>query len=274
LSQYEAVHLFIARARAVRPDFAVTSENAPALAEICHRLDGLPLAIELAAARVRLLPLEAILARLEHSLSLLTAGARDLPARQQTLRGAIAWSYDLLDEDEQRLFSRLAVFAGGFTVEAAEALAGDGAVDVLDGISSLLDKSLLRQDEQAGQSRFTMLQTIREYALERLESSGEAPAIRQRQAEYFLELVTRGAPTVFTADQLTWLRWLQVEQDNLRAALGWLKESGDSEAELRLAGGLWASGTSAASCVRGATGSRTCWPEPATRRPQRARKRC
>jgi predicted ATPase/class 3 adenylate cyclase len=239
LSQYEAVHLFIARARAVRPDFAVTSENAPALAEICHRLDGLPLAIELAAARVRLLPLEAILARLEHSLSLLTAGARDLPARQQTLRGAIAWSYDLLDEDEQRLFSRLAVFAGGFTVEAAEALAGDGAVDVLDGISSLLDKSLLRQDEQAGQSRFTMLQTIREYALERLESSGEAPAIRQRQAEYFLELVMRGAPTVFTADQLTWLRWLQVEQDNLRAALGWLKESGDSEAELRLAGGLW-----------------------------------
>ena len=152
LSQYAAVALFVERATAVKPDFAVTNANAPAVAEICVRLDGLPLAIELAAARIRLLSPEAMLARLGHGLALLTGGRRDLPARQQTLRDAIAWSYDLLDRDEQRLFRRLGVFVGGFTLEAAEAVCdgeGDLGIDVLDGLDSLVDKSLVQRQVEA-----------------------------------------------------------------------------------------------------------------------------
>ena len=181
MSQYEAVRLFIARAQAVKPDFTVTASNAPAVAEICFRLDGLPLAIELAAALVKMLPPQALLKRLEQRLPLLTGGARTLPARQQTMRNAIAWGHDLLAPDEQTLFRRLAVFPGGCTIEAAEAVASpDGTLDVFAGLASLVDKSLLRQDEGAdGEPRFRMLETVREFGLERLEASGEETACRR-----------------------------------------------------------------------------------------------
>src|SRR5204862_3931994 len=172
LRQYEAVRLFIERAQAAKADFAVTNASAPAVAEICYRLDGLPLALELAAARVKLFSPQALLARLEHRLALLTGGARDLPARHQTIRGAIDWSYHLLDAAEQTLFAGLGVFVGGCTLDAATAVCNatnDLALDVTDGIASLLDKSLLRLEEGAdGEPRVMMLETIREYALERL----------------------------------------------------------------------------------------------------------
>ncbi len=186
LSQYEAVALFIARAQAVKPEFQVTNANAPAVAEICVRLDGLPLAIELAAARSKMLPPQALLARLGQRFTLLTSGAQDVPARQQTLRNTIAWSYDLLDAGEQRLFRRLSVFVGGATLEAVEALyttLGDEPGQVLDGIASLIDKSLLRQTEQeAEEPRFVMLETIREYGREALTAHGEVEATRQAHA--------------------------------------------------------------------------------------------
>jgi predicted ATPase/class 3 adenylate cyclase len=245
LTQYEAVRLFVERARAVHVDFAVTNDNAPAVAAICHRLDGLPLAIELAAARIRLLAPEAMLARLEHRLPLLTGGARNLPARQQTLRGAMAWSYDLLDADEQALFCRLAVFVGGCTLEAAEAVgdpAGELGTDLLDGVDSLVAKSLLRQESTAdgAEPRFTMLETIREYALERLAERGEADALQRRHAAHYLALAEQSAGQVFAAEQDLWLGRLEAEHDNLRAALEWaLARDADDDAALRLAGALW-----------------------------------
>ena len=190
MSQYEAVALFVERAQAVKADFAVTSANAPAIAEICVKLDGLPLAIELAAARAKLLSPQALLARLEQRFDLLTGGPRDLPERQQTLRATIDWSYALLGPDEQTLFARLAVFVGGCTLEAAEAVCGGAGI--LTGLATLIDNSLLRQEEQAdGEPRFTMLESIRAYALERLEASGEADEIRRRHAEHFLSLADR-----------------------------------------------------------------------------------
>ncbi len=177
LSQYAAVALFLQCAQAARPDFQLTPANTRAIAEICVRLDGLPLAIELAAARIKLLPPQALLTRLEHRLQVLTSGAQDVPARQQTLRNTLAWSYDLLDAGEQRLFRRLSVFAGGCTLAAVEGLytaLGEMPADVLDGVASLMDKSLLRQVEQEEEeSRLLMLETIREYGLEVLVSSGE-----------------------------------------------------------------------------------------------------
>jgi predicted ATPase len=182
----DAVRLFVARAQAVKPDFALTPDNAVAVAEICRRLDGLPLAIELAAARLKVLPPAALLVRLDHRLPLLTGGGRDVPQRQQTMRHAIAWSHDLLPPQEQMLFRRLSVFAGGFTLEAAEAIAsepGEPGLDTLEGVASLLDKSLLRQEAgPGGEPRFTMLETVREFALEQLAASGEDAAIRQRHA--------------------------------------------------------------------------------------------
>jgi predicted ATPase len=198
LAQYAAVALFIQRALAVKPDFAVHNENAPAVAEICVRLDGLPLAIELAAARIKLLPPKALLARLGSRLELLRGGPRDLPARHQTLRRAIAWSHDLLDAGEKALFRRLAVFVDGCTLEAAEAVcnaAGDPStgsgraleLNVLDGMASLVDKSLLRQEEGVdGEPRLQMLQTIREYGLECLTASGETEATQRAHAGYYL----------------------------------------------------------------------------------------
>jgi predicted ATPase/class 3 adenylate cyclase len=243
LSQYEAVRLFIERARAAKADFAVTSENAPAVAEICARLDGLPLAIELAAARVKLLPPKAMLGRLGRRLKLLTGGARDLPERQRTLRGAIEWSHTLLDDGEKTLFARMAVFSGGRTLEAIEAVCDaqeDLAVDAFEGVSSLLDKSLLRQEEgQEGEPRFVMLETIHEFAREKLGESGEAEEIGRAHAEYFLALAEAAEPELMGADQVSWLERLEAEHDNLRAALSWSLEVGDAESALRIGGALW-----------------------------------
>jgi predicted ATPase/class 3 adenylate cyclase len=239
LLQYEAVRLFVERAQAVRSGFTLTPETAAAVAEITRRLDGLPLAIELAAARVRLLPPAALLARLEKRLPLLTGGPRDAPARQQTLRDAIAWSYDLLTANEQALFRRLSIFAGGFSLEAAEAVANPGAeLDVLDGLDRLSEHSLLRPVAGAeGEPRFVMLETIREYGLERLEEGGEAETARLAHTEFFLALVEEAEPRLTSPEQLLWLERLEAEHDNLRAALGWAL-AGDAQVALRLAGGL------------------------------------
>ena len=241
LSQYEAVRLFIQRAQAVKPDFVVTSANAPALAEICHRLDGLPLAIELAAALVKMLPPQALLKRIEKRLPLLTGGARTLPARQQTMRNTIAWSHDLLSPEEQTLFRRLAVFAGGCTLEAAEAVVNqEGTQDVFAGIASLVDKSLLRQEEGTeGEPRFRTLETVREFGLERLAASGEEPAIRDRHSTYFLTLLGRNDyDFVPLSPDQAWLDLADREHDNLRSALGWAQKSGQHETLLRLAASL------------------------------------
>jgi non-specific serine/threonine protein kinase len=268
----EAVELFVQRARAVKPDFALTEANAADVAAICHRLDGLPLAIELAAARSKILSPPALLARLDRRLQVLAGGPRDLPARLQTMRDAIAWSYDLLPPEEQVLFRRLAVFAGGCTLEAAEAIseglrpgapwaAGKGlsgettsysvlspppkghpasVLDPLDGMASLVDKSLLRQEEQAdGELRFRMLETIREFGVERLDAHGEAEATRRRHAAWALELAEQAEPALWGPEQVAWLDRLEAEHDNLRAALAWSEEAGDGATMLRIAGALW-----------------------------------
>jgi predicted ATPase/class 3 adenylate cyclase len=229
LSQYEAVSLFIERAIDVKPDFQVTNENAPAVAEICVRLDGLPLAIELAAARVRILPPHALLARLSSRLKLLTGGAKDLPARQQTLRATIEWSYDLLSEGEKQIFWRMAPFNGGRTLEALEAVCnydGQLQVDVLEGVQSLLNKSLLRQREgREEEPRLWMLETIHEYANEKLEESGEAVALRREHALYFMGLAEQVEPHLIGEAQQEWLDRLEEEYDNFRVALYWARES-------------------------------------------------
>ncbi len=243
LSHYEAIELFAQRARAVRPDFVLTANSAPAIAEICVRLDGLPLAIELAAARSRLLPPEMMRTRLESRLGTLTSGSRDLPARMQTLRGAIEWSYNLLDEDEKVLFARLSVFQGGCTVEAAEAVCTPGlSLDALDGLDSLRNKNLLRQEESPkGEPRFLMLETIHEYAREKLGASGESEDLRRRHAEYFVALAEQAEPELRGARQGLWSARLRVEHDNLRSALAWtLADTANSKTELglRLVGAL------------------------------------
>jgi predicted ATPase/DNA-binding CsgD family transcriptional regulator len=244
LAQFEVIRLFVERAQAVKSDFALTGENAAAVAAICHDLDGLPLAIELAAGRSKLLSPQTLLLRLRNRLKLLVGGARDKPARQQTLRGTITWSYDLLDQGEKPLFRRLAMFVGGCTLAAAEAVCnadGDLEGDILDGVAGLVDKSLLRQEEQAdGEPRFLMLETLREYALERLAASGEAAAIGQQHATFFLQLAEEADPKVRSTEQATWYRRLKVEHDNLRAALHWTLEHQEVEIGLRLAGALWA----------------------------------
>jgi non-specific serine/threonine protein kinase len=240
LSQYEAVELFSQRAQAVRPGFTIADEDAPAIAEICVRLDGLPLAIELAAARSKLLSPEMMRRRLESRLGTLTGGARDLPGRLRTLRGAIDWSYDLLDADEKTLFARLAVFQGGRTVQAVEAVCGYGlAIDVIDGLESLLYKSLLRQEVGLdSEPRFLFLETIHEYARERLEESGEAEAMRKRHADYFVTLAERAEPELPGARQDYWSARLRVEHENLRTALAWSLGGADPELGLRLVGAL------------------------------------
>ncbi len=241
LARYESVALFVERAAAVRPSFRLTSKDARAVADICYRLDGLPLAIELAAARVKLLSPQAILARLEHRLALLSGGAQDLPARQQTLRGAIAWSYDLLDDADRTLFAGLAVFVGGASLDAIEAVCGpDQAGDVLDGLGSLVDKSLLRRGEGAdGEPRFTMLETIREYATEQLAEAGRADAVRDRHAAWFLALAEGAAGALMGADKRAALDSLELEDDNLRAALTWVTNARHVETALRLGTALW-----------------------------------
>jgi predicted ATPase/transcriptional regulator with XRE-family HTH domain len=235
---YPSVALFVARAQAVHPGFALTNANALVVAEICERLDGLPLAIELAAARIRLLPPQQLLERLEQRLSLLTGGARDLPVRQQTLRNTIRWGYDLLDPGRRALFRRLAVFQGGWTLDAATVVCnagGDRSVDVLDGLTALLDHSLLRQEEDSnGYPRFSMLATIHEFALELFVASGEAEALRRRHAAYFLALAEQAEPALAGAEALAWLARLEVESDNLRAAL----EHGSRETVVRMSAAL------------------------------------
>ncbi len=243
LSQYEAVRLFIERAEAAKAGFEITNDNAPAVAEICARLDGLPLAIELAAARIKLLPPKAILTRLSNRLKLLTGGAKDLPARQRTLRGAIEWSHDLLDEGERTLFARLAVFSGGRTLEAIEAVCdaeGDMPVDALDGVASLLDKSLLgREKTTEEEPRFVMLETIHEYAAEKLKESREYEELRALHAAYFLAFAEEAAPEIEGPDQVSWMERVETEHDNLRAAHSWSLEAGDAESALRIGGALW-----------------------------------
>ena len=240
LSQYEAVALFIARARAVRPDFAVTNENAPAVAELAARLEGLPLAIELAGARVKLLGPEALLARLGSRLDLLGSRAVDVSDRQRTLRGAIAWSYDLLDDAERRLFARLSVFAGGATLSAIEAVTGAGlGGDALDLLTGLVDKSLVRGAGDGEEPRFAMFETIREFATERLAESGERDELQRRHAGHFRDFAETAEPELTGADQFRWLALFDAEVDNLRAVMRWALEGGDVEVGLSLAGALW-----------------------------------
>ena len=237
LEQCAAVALFVARAERVDPAFRLTDENAPVVADVCARLDGLPLAIELAAARTRLLAPHELLARLDKRLGLLTAGARDLPERQQTMRGAIAWSYELLDEAERALFRQLSVFAGGLTIEAAEAVCRTRGVATIDGVGSLLEKSLLRRRRATEGARFLMLETIRELGVERLEASGEAEAVRRRHAEYFLGLAVQSSTELKGPRAAEWLEGLDREHDNFRAALTWAVGR-DTELGLALASAL------------------------------------
>jgi len=268
LGQYDAVALFVARAQAMKPDFQLTDVTARAVAEICVRLDGLPLALELAATRIKVLPPRALLARLQqegiHRLELLAGGGRDLPPRQQTLRSTLDWSYALLDASEQQLLRGLSVFMGGCTLEAAEAVARGSLgrapasretrslAIILDDLQSLLDNSLLYQLEQAdGEPRFMLLETIREFALEQLERNDEAPIVRRTHAAYYLQFAEAIEPALTTAEQEIGLLRLEAEQDNLRAALRWALHgapqpsdsrpgaSPDAQLGLRLAGAIW-----------------------------------
>lgn len=242
MTTYEAVRLFIARAASVKPGFTVTNTNAPAVAAISSTLHGMPLAIELAAARIKLLTPDQILVRLERHLDVLTAGARDLPERQQTLRGAIAWSYDLLDEGARRLVDRLSVFRGGFQLESAEAVCGPAAEvggDVIDRIGELLDQSLVRVEEGADDRRFSMLETIREYAAEMLEARGEATTTRARHADAMIGLAEQAAPMLSGADQRVWLDRLEHDHDNMRAALDWAVSEPAPDVAVRLCYALW-----------------------------------
>ncbi len=241
LSRLPAVALFVERAKAVKREFELTRDNAPAVAAICARLDGLPLAIELAAARTKLLSPHAMLSRLESRLNLLTGGARDLPTRQQTLRSTVDWSYGLLNAPEQAVFRRLSVFAGGCTLEGAEAVCdtkGDLGLDILDGMASMVDKSLAQQVEQGdAETRFFMLSTIREYALERLAESHDEAATRRAHAAYYLVLAEEGAEDVVAHPQ--WLDRFEIEHDNFRLALDYLIKTGDAEWGLRLGAALF-----------------------------------
>ena len=239
LSQYEAVALFIERARSVKPGFEVTNENAPAVAEICVRLDGLPLAIELAAARIRILTPQAMLGRLGDRLGLLSGGSRDLPARQQTLRGAIAWSHDMLEDRDRELFARLSVFVGGAGLDEIERVCSGEGADTLEGLTSLTEKNLVRQAEGVeGEPRFAMLETIREYAIEQANDRGQWDDLRERHARAFTELAHQAAGRVMGIGSGASLDRLDLEHDNLRAALTWAMEN-DTEAALVLSHDLW-----------------------------------
>lgn len=261
LAETEAVALFVQRAQAANAAFALTADNAAVIAAICHRLDGLPLAIELAAARLDVLSPRALLAQLDHRLTLLTAGPCDAPARHRTLRGTIAWSYDLLGPDEQRLYGRLSVFAGSFSLKGTEAVSDEGSrvsrtrpeghlptpadrhpdPAVLDRVSALVEHSLLQraaEDEVDGEPRFAMLETIREDALDRLEQSGDVEETRRRHAEFFRMLAADAEPHLTSPMQRLWLDRLERDAPNLRAALAWAIESGDADLTLDLAADL------------------------------------
>lgn len=244
LAHNPAVGLFVQRAQAVRVDFCLTAETAQPVAEICVRLDGLPLALELAAARVKALAPAALLERLQHRFEIMVGGPQDQPARHKTLRAAIDWSYDLLDEAERMLFRRLAVFAGGWTLEAAEVVCrgeGPGVGAVLHGLTRLVDQSLVVAEEGSGREfRYHFLETIREYAQARLEQHAEAADMRHQHAAYFVAMAERASARLHGREQVPWLEWLEREHDNLRAALGWsLAKDGRAEMGLRLAAALW-----------------------------------
>lgn len=238
LTEYAAVQLFIARAQAVKSNFVVSYESAQAVAEICTRMDGLPLAIELVAARIKILPPQKLLERLGSRLTPFLSGVRDHPTRHQTLRSTIDWSYNLLDAAEQTLFARLSVFVGGCTIAAAEAVCTDDellALDVLEGVASLVDKSLLRHiDGTNGEPRFVMLETIREYAAERLEIGSEDAIIRQKHATYFWSFVQAVEATTEMADRPPWQDQIEQEYDNVRAALGWAVQQREVDMGLTL----------------------------------------
>ena len=250
LTQSAAVRLFIERAAAVQPAFALTDHNAPAVAQLCARLDGIPLALELAAARVRVLPPEQLLSRLDDRFRLLTGGSRTALARHQTLRAAVDWSYDLLTEPERTLFARLSIFAGGFTLEAAEAVgagpggpggpeglggAGIGAPEVLDLLIHLVNSSLVEAEAQpGGTARYRLLETLRQYARQRLDAGGAAPAAHARHAAVYLALAEAAAPALHGPRQRRWLDRLEAEHDNLRAALRWLLDREDPDGAVRL----------------------------------------
>jgi predicted ATPase/class 3 adenylate cyclase len=239
--RFEAVRLFTERAAAVLPGFRVTEENAPAVAEITARLDGLPLAIELAATRTKVLTPQEMLPRLEQRLAILTSGARNLPERQRTLRGAIAWSHDLLDESEGRLFARLSAFVGGWTLESADEICAPAEIglDILDGMASLVDQSLIRRIDTNGRPRFGMLETIREFALEELQTEGELDATRGRHGDHFLDLALAAEPHLTAEDQGEWLDRCELEHANIRAALRWAIETGEADRAQEAAGALW-----------------------------------
>ena len=238
--QFPAVQLFVQRAQTANPAFVLTDQNTPAVVEICRRLDGLPLALELAAARIRILSPQMLLKRLEHRFAILSGGTRDLPSRQQTLRGTIDWSYDLLNDSAQALFRRLSVFTGGWTLEAAESICtvdGDLGADILDAMGVLADNSLLREmNEAPAERRFGMLETIREYARERLASAPnhEADHIHEQFTRYYLQLAEEAEPHLRTAQRPAWLARLETEHDNLRTALEWTRTSRDFASEVRL----------------------------------------
>ncbi len=238
----ESVRLFVERARAAKSDFALTEQNARAIAQICQRLDGIPLAIELAVARTTLLTPEQIAARLDDRFNLLTHGSRAALPRQQTLRATIDWSYDLLSEEERVLFRRLAIFAGGGTLNATEAIcAGEGidATDVMDLLGRLIDQSLIVVDEQGGEMRYRFLETIRQYAREKLDASGETKSIRDRHLEFFRRFSEQAEPKIISAEQLEWLARVEAELENLRAAFTWAQADGSVEAGFCIAYALF-----------------------------------
>lgn len=251
LEQFDAVVLFVDRARAVRPDFTLSAENAPAVARMCVRLEGWPLAIELAAARLKIFSPKTLLQRLERRLPLLTGGAKDRPTRQQTLRATIDWSYELLTHEERALFSRLSVFAGGCTIEAADAVyVADKDLDLVEGLASLVDKSLLRRQGE-DELRFFMLETIREYAVERLEETGLQAEVRDAHAGFYYQMVDGVEMELVGPDQVAWMRRLDREIDNIRSALSWLTEIGSGREAVCLAGTLWRYWDSRALCEEG-----------------------
>jgi len=242
LLTYEAVQLFVERAAAVQPNFRLTNAIAPAVAQICHRLDGIPLAIELAAARLKALSVEQIAARLDDRFQLLTGGSRTALPRHQTLQALIDWSYDLLADEERALLDRLSVFAGGWTLEAAETVCAGNrvqAADVLDWQTRLVDKSLVLVEEQNGEARYRMLDTIQQYAREKLLLSGDVARVRARHLDFYVRLAEEAEPCLRSEDQLWWLNRLEAESYNARAAIGWAQASGETESGLRLAGALF-----------------------------------
>ncbi|MGD8700347.1 MAG: tetratricopeptide repeat protein, partial [Gemmatimonadales bacterium] len=243
LGRYSAVALFVDRARAARPDFSLTRENAGAVAELCRKLDGLPLTIELAAARIKLFTPQAMVARLGERLNLLKGGPRDRPPRHQTLRQAMAWSYDLLDDEQRWQFRWVSVFVGGFNLEAAQAVSGvseAGQTDLVDALGALVDHSLLRLEETTfGEPRFVMLETIQAYAQERLAEADELDQARRAHAEYFVRMAERAEPELTRKGQADWMKQLEVEHHNLRAAIDWAEERGEAGIGVRLGASLW-----------------------------------